>query len=125
VVRRLTEVPAAVYTAGADGRKTAKLAARSAHHIVADPTKLAYYEVGALADYIALLALSQLVSLDICQALSSIVNLLAPGCAQKPNALTDNDLAYLRGLYKMGPGRTARVQQDEIAYQMEQALKGK
>ena len=93
--------------------------------IVADPAKLADYEIGALADYIALLALAQLDSLDTCQALPSIVNLLAPGCAQKPNALTDNDLAYLRGLYKMGPDRTSRIQQDEIAYQMEQSLNGK
>jgi hypothetical protein len=72
-----------------------------------------------------LLVLTQLDSLDTCQQLPSIVNLLSQGCAQKPNALTDNDLAYLRGLYKMGPDRTARIQQDEIAYQMEQALKGK
>jgi hypothetical protein len=93
--------------------------------IVADPTKLADYEIGALADYISLLALTQLDSLDICQALPSIVNLLSQGCAQKPNALTENDLAYLRGLYKMGPDRTSRIQQDEIAYQMEQVLNGK
>lgn len=92
--------------------------------IVADPAKLADYEMGALADYIALLALTQLDSLDICQQLPSIVNLLAKDCASKPSALTDNDLAYLKGLYKMGPDRTSRIQQDEIAYQMEQALKG-
>lgn len=93
--------------------------------IVADPTRLADYEIGALADYISLLALAQLNSLDTCQQLSSIVNLLAPACAQKPNALTESDLAYLRGLYKMGPDRTSRIQQDEIAYQMEQSLNGK
>jgi hypothetical protein len=93
--------------------------------IVADPTKLADYEIGPLADYISLLALTQLDSLDTCQQLPSIVNLLSQGCAQKPNALTENDLAYLRGLYKMGPDRTSRIQQDEIAWQMEQSLKGK
>lgn len=93
--------------------------------IVADPAKLADYEIGALADYIALLALTQLDSLDTCQQLPSIVNLLSQGCAQKPNALTENDLAYLRGLYKMGPDHTSRIQQDEIAWQMEQSLNGK
>lgn len=93
--------------------------------IVADPAKLADHEIGPLADYISLLALTQLNSLDTSQQLPSIVDLLEEGCAQKPNALTDNDLAYLRGLYKMGPDRTSRVQQDEIAYQMEQFLNGK
>ena len=93
--------------------------------IVADLTKLADYEIGALADYISLLALTQLNGLDACQQLPSIVNLLVDGCMQKANALTDNDFAYLSGLYKMGPDRTSRIQQDEIAYQMEQSLKGK
>ena len=54
--------------------------------------------MGAVGDYIAMLALTQLSSLDTCQALPSIVNLLAPGCAQKPDGLTENDVAYLRGL---------------------------
>jgi hypothetical protein len=97
------------------------------HHVIiaANPDKLVQHEIGALADYISLLALTQLDSLDICQQLPSIVNLLAPGCARPVSALTDNDLAYLRGLYRMGADRNIRVQQDEIAYQMEQALKGK
>jgi hypothetical protein len=93
--------------------------------IVVDPNKLVDYEIGALADYISLLALTQLNSLDTCQQLPSIVNLLAVGCEPKADALTDNDIAYLHGLYKMSPGRTARTQQDEIAYQMNQTLEGK
>jgi hypothetical protein len=88
--------------------------------IVADPTKLVDYEIGSIADYISLLALTQLNALDTCQQLPSIVNMLAAGCERKTDALTDNDLAYLRGLYKMNPDRTARNQKDEIAYQMEQ-----
>jgi len=87
--------------------------------IVADPNKLVDHEVGTLADYIALLALTQISSLDTCQQLPSIVNLLASNCDRKPPALTDSDLGYLRGLYKMGADRTARTQQDEIAYQMQ------
>lgn len=93
--------------------------------IVADPAKLVDYEIGALSDYIAMLALTQLNSLDTCQQLPSIVNMLAAGCERKADALADNDLGYLRGLYKMGPGRTARTQQDEIAYQMNQSLEDK
>jgi hypothetical protein len=92
--------------------------------IVADPTKLATLEVGALADYISMLALTQLSSLDTCQQLPSIVNLLASGCRNPAQALTDSDLSYLRGLYKMGADGNLRTQQDEIAYQMEKALTG-
>jgi hypothetical protein len=66
------------------------------------------YEIGSIADYISMLALTQLNSLDTCQQLPSIVNMLAPGCDRKSNALTDSDTAYLRGLYKMSPpGRCA------------------
>jgi hypothetical protein len=92
--------------------------------IVADPTKLLNYEIGSLADYIAMLALTQLDSLDTCQQLPSIVNMMAKDCDKKTDALTENDRAYLRGLYKMSPGRTLRTQQDEIAYRMEQDLAG-
>lgn len=92
--------------------------------IVADPNRLLDHEVGALADYIALLALSQVNIPNSCQPLASIISLLT-SCAQKSGALTGADLGYLKGLYHMGPERTLRTQQDEIAYQMEQSLAGK
>jgi hypothetical protein len=92
--------------------------------IVADPTKLVEYEMGAVGDYIAMLALTQLSSLDTCQTLPSIVNMLAPGCERRTTALTENDAAYLRGLYHMGPGRNLRNQEDDVAYQMDQQFQG-
>ncbi len=93
--------------------------------VVANPNQLGNYEIGALADYIAMLSLTQLSALDTCQQLPSIVNLLAPGCSNPVQSLTENDLGYLRGLYKMGAERTARSQQNEIAYQMQQTQDGK
>jgi hypothetical protein len=93
--------------------------------IVVNPDQLKDYEIGSLADYISLLALTQLSALDTCQQLPSIVNLLAEGCARKANALTDSDIAYLRGLYKMSSDRTLRTQQDEMAYQMSESLAGR
>jgi hypothetical protein len=93
--------------------------------IAADPTRLSQYEVGALADYIAFLALAQLQSLDTCQTLPSVINLLAPGCDSKPNAMTDGDLGYLHGLYTMSADANLHMQQDGIAYQMKRALDGK
>jgi hypothetical protein len=94
--------------------------------IVADLSKLADYEMGALADYIAVLALSQPASPDACQALSSIVDLTTPECpaAKKPKAVTGNDIAFLRGLYQGVPGGTLAEQRDGIAVQMKSALEG-
>ena len=93
--------------------------------IVVDPDRLVDYEIGSLADYVSLLALTQLNAPDTCQQLPSIVNMLAAGCERKADALTDNDIACLRGLYKMSPGRTLRTQEDEIAYGMEKGLSGR
>ena len=96
------------------------------HHVIIaiDPGKMAQYEMGSLADYIAMLALTQLTSLDTCQQLPSIVNMLAEGCAQKSAALTENDIAYLRGLYRMRGDLSASIQKDQVSYQMEQELGG-
>jgi hypothetical protein len=92
--------------------------------VVADPTKLLNYEIGSLADYIAMLALAQIPSLDTCQHLPSVVNMLAKDCENKVGGLTESDTAYLRGLYKMSSDRNLGTQKDEMAYQMEQDLKG-
>ncbi len=92
--------------------------------IVADPTKMLNYEMGELSDYIAMLALTQITSQDTCQALPSITNLLAENCGTKSGRLTENDIAFLHGLYKMSPAMMLGTQKDEVSYQMEQALKG-
>jgi hypothetical protein len=100
---------------------------RSTFHnviIVAEPGKLVEHEMGALADYIALLALSQVQLLEQCQNLPSIVNLLPPGC-ERQAGLTAADMGYLRGLYHMNAEQQLAGQQGFVAYQMEQALTGR
>jgi hypothetical protein len=93
--------------------------------IVVDPGKLKDYEIGPLADYIAMLSLTQLNSLDVCQQLPSVVNILAPGCERKPNGITEDDLAYLRALYKMSPEKSLVVQRNEIADRMTETMAGR
>jgi len=93
--------------------------------IVADTTKLLNRYAGSLADYIAMLALSQLQPPDSCQDLPSILNLLVPDCSRTSDALTSGDFAYLRGLYKMTATASLQGQRNEVRYQMEQALKPK
>lgn len=91
--------------------------------IVAEPAKLLDEEIGTLADYIALLSLTQLNSLDTCQPLPSIANLLAKDCAPVKE-LSDNDRAYLKGLYSMGRDRNGPIQRDQISEAMQQQLGG-
>jgi hypothetical protein len=90
--------------------------------IVAEPAKLLDYEIGSLADYIAMLALSQAGFLDVCQDMPSISNLLAKGCASAPTKITDADLAYLRGLYSLPKGYSLTSQRSGIGFAMKKAL---
>jgi hypothetical protein len=94
------------------------------HHIIiaANTGKLADYEMGALADYVAMLALTQLQSLDVCQPLPSIINLLGPHCEGAPGQISDSDLGSLSGLYAMSADGNLRMQQDGIAYRMKEGL---
>ncbi len=90
--------------------------------IVADPGKLGDHEVGALADQIAMLALSQPASRTVCYGLPSIANLTTPDCGKPQTALTKSDAAYLTGLYKISLGGSLQGQKDAIAFQMKSEL---
>jgi hypothetical protein len=93
--------------------------------VVAEPARLRDIRVGALADFIAMLSLSQIETPKACGSLPSVLNLLAPDCPQKPEAMTAGDAAFLRGLYKATATANLRGQRGEIAYQMKQSFKGK
>jgi hypothetical protein len=103
---------------------------RSGFHdviIVIDPKTLGGYDIGALADYITFLALTQPRSLDDCRQLPSILNLLASGCAaaDATGEMTEGDLGYLKGVYHMKDDDALIFQQDQIAYDVKQALLGR
>jgi hypothetical protein len=68
--------------------------------IIVDAKRIPYTNLGPLADYVAVLALSQPKSLDSCQALPSITDLFA-ACSGRasPESLTPADTAYLHALY--------------------------
>jgi hypothetical protein len=93
--------------------------------IVADINKLAGHEIGPVSDYIAMLALSQPRSLDNCNELPSILDLMLPDCREgtKPQGLTPNDTAYLKALYAADLGATTiSVQKASIAGGMMDSL---
>jgi hypothetical protein len=94
--------------------------------IIMDTTKIVGQEIGPLADYIAMLALSQGQYYDTCQEVPTITNLMAGACApeMKPAAITDVDLDYLRGLYSMNAGGSYIGERSAIAYEMKKDLGG-
>ena len=92
--------------------------------IIVDSTQVGKYMVGSVADYVAVLALSQTDDYDDCQLMPSITNLLSPSCDDKlkPSQITATDIAYLRGVYRMDAGATLKIQQNQIAAEMEKAI---
>ena len=93
--------------------------------IIVDSTRTAHETVGAIADYVAMLALSRSEDYGDCQLMPSITNLLS-ACDDKlkPDAITQSDIAYLKGVYKMDPGAKLQIQQDQIAAEMQKSLGG-
>jgi hypothetical protein len=95
--------------------------------IFADRAKISGYDVGAVADYISVLALSQVEPGDGCSGLPSIVDLLAEGCTgdRKPNSLTSVDEEFLKALYETDPRRAGLAARTNIARRMAAVLAGR
>ncbi len=91
--------------------------------IVGEPAKLLEYEIGTLADYIAMLVLADPGTTAPCAEFPTILNLLEPDCPRIAHNLTEGDLAYLKALYKMTSANTLQAQRGEMRYQMQHALK--
>jgi hypothetical protein len=88
--------------------------------IVVDGKALNGRKVAPVADYIAMLALSQARSLEGCGALPSILDLLSSKCGDRsaPDAWTGGDTAYLRGLYSANLEDVMWLEKDTIADRM-------
>ncbi|HTC83299.1 MAG TPA: hypothetical protein VK683_03050 [Rhizomicrobium sp.] len=95
--------------------------------IVADPSKLGDYEIGTLADHIAMLALAQPAAEETCADLPSILDMTSAQCHKDAPAktLTTADTGYLRGLYQADPGTSLRTQKDGIAFRIKETLAGR
>jgi hypothetical protein len=91
--------------------------------ILVDANKVANAKTGAVADYIALLALSRWQDLERCNAIPTILNLWAEGCADDPpEAATGSDLALLTALYSVDPRQSGSQQRLAIAERMRTEL---
>ena len=84
--------------------------------IIADAGKVSGQPIGAVADYIAVLALSRWQGLERCSGLSTILNLMAQDCGEDPpQAATSSDLALLTSLYAVDPREDGALQRATIA----------
>ncbi|HZZ32971.1 MAG TPA: hypothetical protein VFE10_13370 [Phenylobacterium sp.] len=85
--------------------------------IIADANKVAGEKIEAVADYIAVLALSRWQGLERCTGLLTILNLMADGCDadDRPEAATQADLALLTSLYQVDAREAGTLQRAEIA----------
>ena len=90
--------------------------------IIVDARRLAEIDLdfGALADYLAMVALAQVDADASTTGLTTILNLF--GDEMSPRALTEWDIAYLRGLYGAESTVSARRQAGDIARTMEREL---
>jgi hypothetical protein len=93
--------------------------------IVVDATRAAGLQLGALADYVSMVALAQLSPDADTSEVPSILNLFADLSAGRtpPAELTDWDMAYLRALYEAPrAARNAQTQEGAIVRSMSEEL---
>jgi hypothetical protein len=93
--------------------------------VVADSRALQGKDLSPLVDYLAMLALSQPRSLDGCNVLPSVIDLLAKtACAGRdvPVGLTAADTAYLAALYGSDPEGPLFAEQADISGRMAKIL---
>lgn len=93
--------------------------------VVADTKALAGKGVGLLSDYLVMLTLSQPSSLDGCNVLPSVIDLLVKdGCPgrETPDGLTPGDASYLTSLYKADLEANKQGEQGDIADRMARML---
>jgi hypothetical protein len=95
--------------------------------VVVDLSKVAGREFGTIADYVAMLTLSQTGAFATCRNMPSITNLLMQDCDAnlKTAALSDADLAFLRGVYKANGGEKINLQIGDIVREMEKSPAGR
>lgn len=93
--------------------------------VIVDIKEVTGYQLGTVSDYIALLALTHITSLDACSQLPSILNLFANNCASAPSGITTSDTAYLKALYGADLKTNVNIEQGDIRIHMVDAISKK
>ena len=92
--------------------------------VFVDSGDLKAREAGPLADYLAMVTLSQPRTLDGCGALPSVIDFFAQTCPGRvpPDRLTRTDLAYLQALYRTDLEARKSSQMNDVASRMAEIL---
>lgn len=95
--------------------------------VVVDLGKVDGRQVGTIADYVAMLTLLKTDAFATCRPLPSVTNMLTPDCDEslKTAAMSDADLALLRGVYKTDGGEYLNLQKGDILREMEKSPAGR
>jgi hypothetical protein len=95
--------------------------------VVVDMGKVDGRQIGTVADYIAMLTLLKTDAFPACRPLPSVTNLLTADCDEslKTAALSDADLALLRGVYKADTGQNENLARGDILREMEKSSAGR
>jgi len=93
--------------------------------LLVDTTKVVGYNIGTIADYLAMLTLSVAQSPDHCDPLPSILDLMSSSCRTRevPTGITAGDLAFLKALYYKNTGLGPSLSRDEIEDNMRRQFK--
>jgi hypothetical protein len=95
--------------------------------VIVDARKVAGDSLRSIADYIAMLALTRMGSLDACSEPPSIIDLLSSSCdaRDKPRALTDADTAYLKALYSSDLEMNVNIELSDMRDRMVKVIMGR
>jgi hypothetical protein len=94
--------------------------------ILVDSNEVTDTPIGPVADYLAMLSLTEMRDQDGgCSALSSIMELFSAGCPSldAPQSVTASDTAFLRGLYAMSETAIGSLQRAQIRTRMNRDLR--
>jgi hypothetical protein len=121
----LTQNPPIMYlSAGASILNTGISTAIATTVIVADTKAVMGKTLDTLADYFALLTLAPTRDTRHCKPVRSVANLMYPDCdaAWRADAITETDLALLRGLYRTPDNALQKLQRQRIMGAMRRSL---
>lgn len=95
--------------------------------IIVDARDIPAHPLSALADYLAIMALSQTDNFAPCQDIPSITNLLSRDCpsAGLTASVTATDIAFLRGLYASDAEASVAIQRATIAAEIRKSFVGR
>jgi hypothetical protein len=92
--------------------------------VVVDARAVAGHSLRAISDYVAVLALTRLDTLDTCSELPSIVDLFSSACGSraKPDSISPADIAFLRALYASDLVQKLSLERAQMRSEMTAAL---